>query len=249
MENDIRNENKYINDYFQLDFAKEDIKGNRFFEEFKKQRLKELGKDAKLFHCKKDNVLFYVSKAECKINNANNHYYCKKCPLCKNYICYFCERIRHNPRDNRKKCCVLSSLYYIFFINGFKFCKDYSQFDDYLKGNFKFFLILDLIPLTKCFLYSMSPIPFLFFGLLLKEKKWKKQIDNDMSYGDYICRGEENGIQTFFIIIFTLNGLVLTICFTIIAFYFNILILIISLFTKFYPLKYSVGLLNGFFHQ
>ena len=247
MENDIRNEN-YENYYFQLDFAKEDIKGNRFFEEFKKQRLKELGKDAKLFHCKNDNVLFYVSKAECKINNANNHYYCKKCPLCKNYICYFCERISDNPRE-REKCCVLSSLYYIFFINGFIFCKDYSQFDDYLKGNFTFYLIFDLIPLTKCFLYSISSIPFLFFGLLLKEKKWKKQIDNDMSYGDYICRDEENGIQTFFIIIFILNGLVLTICFTIIAFYFNILILIISLFTKFYPLKYSVGILNGFFNQ
>ena len=117
MENDIRNEN-YENYYFQLDFAKEDIKGNRFFEEFKKQRLKELGKDAKLFHCKNDNVLFYVSKAECKINNTNNHYYCKKCPLCKNYICYFCERISHNPRE-REKCCALSSLYYLFIINNF----------------------------------------------------------------------------------------------------------------------------------
>ena len=95
----------------------------------------------------------------------------------------------------------------------------------------------------------MSPIPFLFFGLLLKEKKWKKQIENDMSYANYICRDEENGKKNFFIIIFTLNGLVLTICFTIFVFNFNILILIISLFTKFYPLKYSVGLLNGFFHQ
>ena len=118
-----------------------------------------------------------------------------------------------------------------------------------MKGYFTSYLIYDLIPLTKFILYSIAFFLFLFFGLLLKEKKWKKQIDNDMSYGDYICRDEENGIQTFFIIIFILNGLVLTICFTIIAFYFNILILIISLFTKFYPLKYSVGLLNGFFNQ
>ena len=85
MENDIRNENNEnlvdMNDYFQLDFAEQTIKGNRKFEEFKKQRLNELGKDAKLFHCKNDNIYFYISKKECEIDDNNNHCYCKQCSL------------------------------------------------------------------------------------------------------------------------------------------------------------------------
>ena len=83
MENDIRTENYEnlidINKYFQLDFSKQTIKGNRKFEEFKKQKLNELGKDAKLFHCKNDNIYFYVSKAECEMEyDDDNLYYMKK---------------------------------------------------------------------------------------------------------------------------------------------------------------------------
>ena len=112
MENDIRSENFEnlidMNDYFKLDFSKEELKGNRKFEEFKKQRLNELGKDAKLFHCKNDNVLFYVSKSECK----TLPFYFKKCPLCNNHICYFCERNSKQPIERNGNCCPKLSLYY-----------------------------------------------------------------------------------------------------------------------------------------
>ena len=65
MENDIKEgeENLMnINNYFKLDFSGQKLEGYRKFEEFKKQQLIELGKDAKLFHCKTDNIYFYVSK-------------------------------------------------------------------------------------------------------------------------------------------------------------------------------------------
>ena len=156
MENDIgsiNNENLVdIKDYFQLDFAEQTIQGNRKFEEFKKQRLNEFGKDAKLFHCKNDNIIFYVSKKACKIDDGHNDYYFKQCPLCKNYICYFCKRIRNYP-IGVGRCCALSHLYYIFFIKGFQYCKNHSKLDNKSKRYFKIRLILDLIPLTKCFCY------------------------------------------------------------------------------------------------
>ena len=62
MENDIifeNNENLIdINEYFKLDFPNQNIERNRKFEEFKKQKLNELGKDAKLLFCKNDNIYF-----------------------------------------------------------------------------------------------------------------------------------------------------------------------------------------------
>ena len=92
MENDIRSSNNEnlvdINNYFQLDFSEQTLKGNRKFEEFKKQRLNELGKDSKLFHCKHDNIYFYVRKKECEIVDENNRCYFKQCPSCKNSMLF-----------------------------------------------------------------------------------------------------------------------------------------------------------------
>jgi hypothetical protein len=250
MENDIRNENNEnlvdMNDYFQLDFAKEDLKGNRKFEEFKKQRLDELGKDAKLFHCKNDNIYFYVNKKECEIDDENNICYFKRCHLCKNYICYFCERIRQNPKEDkmyRKYCCVLLNLYYLFFIKGFKYCKDYSQLDYNEKSEFKLYLKYTLIPLIKCFWYSIRFFSLLFDDLLLKDKKLKKQINNDLTYQNYL----DDGKYIFIAFCVVVNGITNIICYTIIFYIFDILILIVSLFTKFNPLKYSVGIYRGLF--
>ena len=120
MENDIRTENNEnlvdINDYFQLDFEREEFKGNRKFEEFKKKKLNELGKDAKLFHCKNDNVLFYVCKKICKTLPL----YYKQCPSCNNYICYFCGRVTNQPIRESHNCCPKLRLYYLFFYVGFE---------------------------------------------------------------------------------------------------------------------------------
>jgi hypothetical protein len=236
MENDIRNENDENlidrTEYFKLDFSEQIIKGNRNFEEFKKQKLNELGKDAKLFHCKNDNIYFYISKKECEIHDNDNIYYTKNCPKCKNYICYFCEKIDRNYYD----CCAISRIYYVFFINGIEYCEDDEEDIDFI-----YFLIFDLIPLTKCFLYSLLFFRILFFDILLKDKKWKKQInDHRTYYWQYL----DNRKSIIYLALITYS-ISYSICYIIIAFYLNILILIVSLFTKFYVLKYSVGILRN----
>ena len=112
MENDVKENQEYLininKNYFKLDFSKQKLKGNREFEEYKKLKLNELGKDAKLFHCKKDNLYFYVSKIECK----TLPYYFKKCPLCYNYICYFCERNTYERIGIKGNCSINLALYY-----------------------------------------------------------------------------------------------------------------------------------------
>ena len=206
MENDIRNENiYYMNDYFQLDFAEQTIKGNRKFEEFKKQRLNKLGKDAKLFHCTNDNIYFYISKKECEIDDNNNHCYCKQCSLCKNYICYFCERIGQG-KPYQGNCCILSRLYYLFFVNGPREGKkDFSRIYLEETNHFIVFIILNLIPFTKYFVNSFSLFLSLFGELHLKDKKW-----NNYTYLDYIC-GEEEPFIVFSHIILLSTALALSI--------------------------------------
>ncbi len=110
MENDQRSENEEnlidINEYFKLDFPAQKLKGNRQFEEYKIEKINQLGRDAKLFHCNIDHIYFYVSKAQCKILP----YYLKECPLCKNYICYFCER-NFTAAEHKGNCCPKLNLY------------------------------------------------------------------------------------------------------------------------------------------
>ena len=235
MENENYENLVVMNDYFQLDFAEQTIKGNRKFEEFKKQRLNKLGKDAKLFHCTNDNIYFYISKKECEIDDNNNHCYCKQCSLCKNYICYFCERIGQG-KPYKGNCCILSRLYYLFFVNGPREGKkDFSRIYLEETNHFIVFIILNLIPFTKYFVNSFSIFLSLFGGLHLKDKKWK-----NYTYVDYIC-GEEEPFIVFSHIILLSTALALSICYTVISLYLNIIILIISVFSKFYPIKYLFG--------
>ena len=201
MENDRRTDIKEnlvdIKYYFQLDFPGQKIKGNRKFEEFKKQKLKELGKDAKLFYCKYDYIYFYVHIETCKV------YPCfyEQCPICENYICYFCGRNDEEPINdikNKGRCCVGLKLYYlIFYFDD----KEISNADFIISLIGYFFPFISLIGILLFFVEEF------FFRLILKNKK-----------------------------IF-LTEFFLLISFIIHDIYIKIIILIISLFNNFMPLK------------
>jgi len=100
MENDIRTEKKQnlidINLYFKLDFPEQNLKGNRKFEEFKNKKLKEYGKDAKLFFCKNDNIYFYVHIDNCEIFP----FFYEQCPLCESYMLFLWKKYRLCNRSN-----------------------------------------------------------------------------------------------------------------------------------------------------
>ena len=238
MENDNEENLIDLNNYFKLDFSEQKLEGNRKFEEFKKQQLIKLGKDAKLFQCKTDNIYFYVSKKNCKIIP----YYFKKCPLCNKYACYFCKRNFVEERKNTF-CCKKLSLYNLFFNYGFFYLKDMNQLNTKTNCDFIGILILDLITLFSWFFYSMIFFSSLFFSSILKEQMWKHQSEPYSNYAEYFNKSN-NGL--FFGIIIFGYSFALSICYTIINIYLKIILLIISLFTKFYPYKYYVGIITLF---
>ena len=249
MENDILSENQQnlidISQYFKLDFPEQQFEGNRKFEEFKKQKLKELGKDAKIFYCKNDNIYFYVSKVECKILP----YYYKKCPLCNNYVCYFCNRRTEELIGEKGNCCPILSLYYLLFHLRFI----------YLNEKLKTSSIGEYIFITiACFLPYIGP-SFLFMSIycLLFIKLSKKQLSSTDSLNDELIDMLNNKYNTydsyfqrssnfiFYIIIaealFFITGF--AICLSLYYMYFIILLFFISLFTKFRPLKFYIGII------
>ena len=168
-------------------------------------------------------------KKKCKVSP----YYFKKCPLCNKYICYFCKR-SFAEENKGKYCCKKLSLNNLFFIYGLFYLKDMNQLDNV---SFKLFLSLDLIPLMSWPLYSASFFRLLFNNLILKEKKWKYQSEPNSSHEDYI----NNFCCPSFIVSIVIGySFVLSLCYGIINIYLKITLLIISLFTKFFPYKYYI---------
>ena len=247
MENDIKSPNYEnlidMNEYFKLDFAKENIKGNRKFEEFKKQRLKELGKDAKLFHCKNDNVLFFVSKFEC---TTTLPYYYKQCPLCENYVCYFCERNSNAPE--RRNCCIKLYLYYFIFNKGFASTDEIIKLLEEDHSFLCLFILVIIADFIIPFLYIV--IIYLFFfdtlyiGLLLSDKLLSNKNllpDKKNTYGRNIKKNPS--FRRVMVILFLISVYPIVVLYGIINAYINIFVFIISLFTKFSPFKYFLGMM------
>ena len=102
--------------YFRLEYPNQSLKHNKNFEDFKEQKLIELGEDAKLFKCEIDKVLFYIPKKSCE----TFPYYYQLCPICNKNICYFCGR---NTDSDKGECCIRKRVYYLFFYNGLYFSK------------------------------------------------------------------------------------------------------------------------------
>jgi hypothetical protein len=121
-------------------------------------------------------------------------------------------------------------LYYKFFYDGFKYFKGIDR-----KQTFYRTLIVELIPAFGLMANIISIYFLLFSQLLLNAQK--RNVKIIMSYENFL----KNFDNLFFI--FFLYSIVMTICYAIYDIYFKAILLIISLFTKFYPLKYFIGFL------
>ena len=222
MENDGEEKQSMNNKtiYFKLDYPGQNLKENRIFIDFKK-KIKQRGKDGKIYYCKKDKLYFCVIKENTEINPKYYSYY-QTCPLCNNYICYYCRRIISPSMRNKGNCCVQLKLDNYFCLG------TQDSIKKIILSNPTYF-----IPLFSFFLFYFISVNLLFFRLILKETK----SSNDKLYYSYL-----NNHHGFLIrVIFLLIGFLLTICYTIFDIYFKIIILIISIFTQLYPLKYYIG--------
>ena len=97
---------------FKLEYIEQNVNNNIEYQKWKEIMLIKFGNNAKQYKCNKDKILFYSTYNVC----LNEYYYYKcKCPICNNYICYFCS---FNDNDMFKKCCINNCFYKSFFYYG-----------------------------------------------------------------------------------------------------------------------------------
>ena len=222
MENDIENHlTNNINEMkadniFKLDYNGQSLKNNLKFNSWKDIILQKYGNDAKLFKCSYDGIYFY-----CSYESFRKLPLCSSiCPSCNQSICYYCSKIAHNY-NSFGDCCLRRRIYYKLFYDGFLFIK------------ILFFAIF--ISYLHFFFLQGAACVDLFYNNLRKNKSEVNQ-----EYYD-------NGGKIFCIsrLINALMAFMLSIIYMIHSFYFKIFLLVISIFTKNYPIKYYLGIIRG----
>jgi len=213
------------NDIFKLEYKGQLIKDNAKFKAFKKEKIKKYGSNAKLYHCKNENLYFYVPT---KKNNFFS-FDAVECPSCKENICYFCSK----DSTVDLNCCPIGSMYDLLFHKGLTFTDDkenvYEGHDvTYYQLIPKFF-----IPFYS-FIYLVGIISFKLFHGLRKNDESKE--------GYYYFKENCQGLTS--ILFNALLGLALYITFFIHTIYFKLLILISSIFFKNKPFRYYLGIIG-----
>ena len=221
-------------DVFKLDYEGQNYINNIEFKKFEISMKNKYGNKARLFKCKEDKILFYD-------NNSNFPFYESKCPKCKKSICYFCSSINNFNQEN---CCLSKKIYYMFKVDGFLFLDKYpKQLSENI--NFNESLIYCVVPFVNL-LYFIGCLHAIFFYKL----KCKNQ-DPNYYYLDYGLRLSNEGKVCFFRIIVLLDAfcsLFLSIPLLILNIYITIIIIIISIPFKFYPMKYLFGIHHSVYY-
>lgn len=220
---------------FKLDYLEQNLDNNAEFHNWQSENIAFLGKKAKLFKCIKDKIYFYTSYQKIK----KYPFYISNCPLCNIPICYFCSRYSKNDYPD---CCLPMRLYCMFRQDGFQFIDPIgNQHREY--NRYKEILILFCIPVLNFLYFCAFIFSSLFYKLSVKNCEFKE----DGYLKKYEAKLKE---QRYFDLIIIINGamcIILAISFSLIFNFFILLLLIISIPFKQYPMKYFCGVLFGKF--
>jgi len=182
------------------------------------------GQDAKLFHCQKDDILYYVSNKECM----DYPYYCTRCPKCHYFVCYYCQAMTNNEYAEFGKCCSKRRLYYSFHKDSQEYINPIGPFAKYAGTFSPFFFLIPFVNLV----YIIACISaLLFYKLHLKYK------DDNYEY-EYCLKDK---YDCTFIALF---AIFLSIPYIFINFYFLLFLWLISLPFKLITIKYLDRILS-----
>ena len=214
---------------FKTEYASQNInKNNIEFRNWQNKMIQKYGRDARLFRCIKDNIIFYTSNEDCK----SNPFYQSICPCCNKPICYYCHRYRKDRYENGL-CCLSRKLYYFFFKDGLRLINPVGEGTD-----FDLYLFFFLIPGINLLFFMATMHTHLFYKLSLSNKKVNNRFL--ITYYNHLKRNKMIfqilvGIDIAFSVVLTFSYVLLNI-------YFIIIMLIISIPFKFYPMKYLFGI-------
>ena len=216
---DLANNNA-SNNVFNLDYCEQNVNDNIEYQKWKKLMLIEYGNNSKEFRCNKNNIIFYSTYNECL---KEPPYKCK-CPICDDYICYFCS---FHGVDDFCSCCIKHSFSKSIFYYGPKFVNE----------PFNKSRLFILFPAISTMMIIIFFINSLYIGIIPEKSK-----TNEKMTQQYVDTGTY-GEQTIIIILINFIGVLLCIPFIIIYYYFIILLIIISVPFKLVPLKYYLGVI------
>ena len=232
MENDLDLKEIYMdgkenNKIFNFDYENQKLNDNIAFREWKESIITKYGKDSKIVKCLEDKIFFFIKYID--INEKDN--YLIKCPICKKYICYYCSfnyNFNYYPNPIEEKFCCFKREVSTCIYKASKFIKDDEEIDcDY---------ILILIPWLN-FLFIIFIIFHFIFSIGIKTSKQNKN-----EYDEYLKKNifKDN---TYAHSIVVSTSFLLSIPLIVFDIYFILLLIIISIPFKFYPIKYLIGLL------
>ena len=131
----------------------------------------------------------------------------------------------------------------MLFYNGFAYFNGLDYVCDIKRRDFYLILKISLIPFIGL-LYDIHLIRyFLFFQLGVTNVNRDYNVNGIYESNNYATYLRTYYSYRLIIAIFFLNSLLLSICYFLCDFYFKIILLIISLFSKFYPYKYYLGII------
>ena len=232
--NTINSRELNLDNIFKIDYASQKLDNNIEFQKWKKSMLIKYGKDAKLFRCIEDNILFYITYKDCRKKPS----FGGKCPICKNQICLFCSYNFKGKYEWENKCCIKRNIYKLIFYDGLRYIFEIDKNDTSYEENiviFEFFpgiSLFEFIGKIFCILYLDLPI--------------KKSLRNNRKYDTYRDEIERGNFYLIIMIMLIAINIILCIPFLIYNIFSLILIVIISIPFKFYPLKFFHGLIYGF---
>ena len=214
------------NNYFKLSFPNQNYKLSLEYKNWRKSMEERKGKNGVEIFCKEDNIIIYL-------NEENNQYYDDliKCPLCNtDFIletCVYCSTVSF---EFWGRCCLPQ---YINEIIQRKKIFQYINNKENMKEFFEIFFI-NFIPVIFSFQIIIIFVYLFFFNL-----KNKRHI---LIIEDFLDEDKNKYMHTFQMILF-FYSLCMSITFSIFFYCIYIIIVILSLPFKLYPIKIIIGII------
>ena len=230
MENEINFKEIYLDvkdmkneKFFKIDYDNQNLDNNIDYQNWKESMLQNYGKDAKLFRCLNDKILFFNKY----IDSMSIFNYFQKCPICKKYICYFCS-YSSNLKEEIIKCCYRRAIITLFI----------HDIPIYVKNEFNWTWdnFIFLIPGLNFFSIFIAINEYFLHELASKQSKQNKNGKLEVS---------DSLNNRLFLTFIALTGILIYIPLIIYNIFFIIFMLLISIPFEFYPIKYMLSLING----
>ncbi len=214
MENENKNigfiQNESNENIFKPSFDNQNLSDNPDFQNWNSLMMKKYGDKGKLYKCPNDKIYFYTSDEESGRFHENDGF----CPLCKQSICFFCNRFTPHTIAN---CCMKRKLKEML-MSGKEGLE--AKMDD-----------LDFFGRAALFYFLLPGMNLIFFiGIIFNFSYYKYAMSNGEPYECFLHNN-----YTRFSIIVAINGITsmfLSFSFFLHGFYISILLLISLLTTK-----------------